>query len=135
SHSTAPNRRFPDLITQRLVKAALTGSAAPYDETALSVLALHCNLQEANATKVERQVKKSAAALLLQRRVGESFNGVITAVSDKGTYGRIFDPPAEGRVMQNEAGLRVGTTLRVKLLSTDFERGFLDFANLDRHTD
>jgi exoribonuclease-2 len=132
AHSTAPNRRFPDLITQRLLKAALADTNAPYDAAELSALALHCNLQEANAAKVERQVKKSAAALLLGRRVGEAFNGVITGASEKGTYVRIFDPPAEGRVVQHEAGLRVGDAVRVKLVATDFERGYLDFVNLGR---
>jgi exoribonuclease-2 len=129
THSTAPNRRFPDLITQRLVKAALADTSAPYDAAELSALAVHCNVQETNATKVERQVKKSAAALVLKRRVGELFNGVITGASEKGTYVRIFDPPVEGRVVQNEAGLRVGATVRVKLVATDFERGYLDFVN------
>ena len=132
THSTAPNRRFPDLITQRLLKSALSDTNAPYDSTELSALAVHCNLQEENATKVERQVKKSAAALVLERRVGEMFNGVITGASEKGTYVRIFDPPVEGRVVHNEAGLRVGDVVRVKLVATDFERGYLDFVNVDR---
>jgi len=130
AHSTAPNRRFPDLITQRLVKAALTDTSAPYDAAELSALAIHCNLQEENATKVERQVKKSAAALVLGRRIGEAFDGVITGASEKGTYVRIFDPPVEGRVVRNEAGLRVGTAVKVKLTATDFERGYLDFVSL-----
>jgi exoribonuclease-2 len=132
THSTAPNRRFPDLITQRLLKAALADSGWPYDEAELSALADHCNVQETNAAKVERQVKKSAAALVLERRVGETFNGVITGVSEKGTYVRIFHPVVEGRVVKNEAGLRVGDTVRVKLMATDFERGYLDFVTLDR---
>jgi exoribonuclease-2 len=132
THSTAPNRRFPDLITQRLLKAALTGTGAPYDADELSALVVHCNLQEQNAAKVERQVKKSAAALLLERRVGETFNGVITGASAEGTYVRIFDPAVEGRVMHNEAGLKVGDKVQVKLVATDFERGYLDFVNSDR---
>jgi exoribonuclease-2 len=132
AHSTAPNRRFADLITQRLVKAALSDAAAPYDGTELAALAIHCNLQEENATKVERQVKKAAAALLLGRRIGESFDGVITGASEKGTYVRVFDPPVEGRMVRNEEGLRVGTKVRVKLVATDFERGYLDFADLER---
>jgi exoribonuclease-2 len=131
SHSTAPNRRFPDLITQRLLKAALTDADASYDEAELSALAVHCNLQEENATKVERQVKKSAAALLLGRRIGEGFSGVITGASEKGTYVRIFDPVVEGRVVRNEAGLKVGDAVRVKLVATDFERGYLDFVRSD----
>jgi exoribonuclease-2 len=129
THSTAPNRRFPDLITQRLVKTALGNSNPPYDGAELSALADHCNLQQENAAKVERQVKKSAAALVLAPRVGETFNGVITGASAQGTYVRIFDPPAEGRVVKNEGGLAVGDTVGVKLVATDFERGFLDFVN------
>ena len=132
THSTAPNRRFPDLITQRLLKAALSNASAPYDAAELSALVAHCNLEEENATKVERQVKKSAAALVLARRVGETFNGVITGVSDKGTFVRIFDPAVEGRVVKNDAGLAVGDTVRVKLVGTNFERGFLDFQTMDR---
>jgi exoribonuclease-2 len=132
AHSTAPNRRFPDLITQRLVKAALIDASAPYDAAELSALAMHCNLQEENATKVERQVKKSAAALVLGRHIGRAFDGVITGASEKGTYVRIFDPPVEGRVVRNEAGLRVGTAVKVKLVATDFERGYLDFVDLGR---
>jgi len=132
THSTAPNRRFPDLITQRLLKAALNDTGAPYDAAELSALAVHCNLQAENATKVERQVKKSAAALVLTPRVGETFNGVITGASEKGTYVRIFDPVVEGRVVKNEEGLAVGDTVRVKLVATDFERGYLDFLNIDR---
>ena len=132
THSTAPNRRFPDLVTQRLVKAALGDSTAPYDEAELSALVIHCNVQEEAATKVERQVRKSAAALLLAGRIGAVFEGVVTGASDKGTYVRIFDPPVEGRVVQNEAGLKVGDTVSVKLLHTDFERGWLDFACLGR---
>jgi exoribonuclease-2 len=132
THSTAPNRRFPDLVTQRLVKAALRDSSVAYDADELSALAAHCNLQEENATKVERQVKKSAAALVLAPRVGETFNGVITGASDKGTFVRVFDPTVEGRVVKNDAGLRVGDTVHVKLVATDFERGYLDFVNMGR---
>lgn len=128
SHSTAPNRRFPDLVTQRLLKAALADAPAPYDATALAAIAAHCSLQESNASKVERQVKKSAAALVLARRIGDRFAGVVTGASDKGTYVRIFDPAVEGRVMRGERGLRVGDKVDVELVRTDFERGYLDFA-------
>jgi exoribonuclease II len=130
THATAPNRRFPDLITQRLLKAALADASAPYDAGELSALATHCNVQEENATKVERQVKKSAAALLLTGRIGQIFDGIITGASGKGTYARIFDPPVEGRVVHNEAGLKVGDTVKVKLTGTDFERGWLDFVSV-----
>ena len=128
SHSTAPNRRFPDLITQRLVKAALTGQAAPYPEETLVALARHCTEQEDNANKVERQVRKSAAALLLLHRVGERFAGLVTGASAKGTWVRIGAPPIEGRVVRGFAGMDVGDRVSVELLGVDVERGFIDFA-------
>lgn len=127
THSTAPNRRFPDLITQRLLKAALAGAAAPYAEGDLEGLAVHCTEQEDNADKVERQVRKSAAALLLEKRVGEQFDAVVTGASEKGTWVRVFDPPVEGKLVQGFEGLAVGMKLRVKLIATDVERGFIDF--------
>jgi exoribonuclease-2 len=128
SHSTAPNRRFPDLTTQRLVKAALAGSPVPYSRDDLAVLARHCTLQEDNAAKVERQVRKSAAALLMRSRVGERFTGIVTGASDKGTWVRIFKPVAEGRVVTGFQGWDVGDRVQVELVSTDVERGFIDFA-------
>src|SRR5438552_2155465 len=127
THSTAPNRRFPDLITQRLLKAALAGRPTPYAEGELQDLAAHCTEQEDNADKVERQVRKSAAALLLEKRVGEQFNAIVTGVSDKGTWVRVFDPPVEGKLVQGFQNLDVGKKLRVKLIATDVERGFIDF--------
>jgi exoribonuclease-2 len=127
THSTAPNRRFPDLITQRLLKAALSGAAAPYAEGDLEGLAVHCTEQEDAADKVERQVRKSAAALLLEKRVGERFDAVVTGASEKGTWVRVFDPPVEGKLVQGFEGLAVGKKLRVKLIATDVERGFIDF--------
>jgi exoribonuclease-2 len=127
SHSTAPNRRFPDLITQRLVKAALADSGEPYDAAELAALAVHCTEQASNATKVERRVRKSAAALVLEHQIGQTFAGVVTGASAKGTYVRIFDPPVEGRIMRGFASLRVGATVDVKLTAVNFERGFLDF--------
>ena len=127
THSTATNRRFPDLITQRLLKAALSGQASPYAEGELGDLAVHCTEQEDNADKVERQVRKSAAALLLEKRVGDRFDGVVTGVSEKGTWVRIFDPPVEGKLVHGSEGLEVGRKLRVKLIATDVERGFIDF--------
>ena len=128
SHTTAPNRRFPDLLTHRLLKAAIDGKPAPYSMGELAGLAARCTEMESAATKVERQVRKSAAALLLKDRIGEVFEGVITGAADKGTFVRVFDPPVEGRVMRGESGLKVGDKLRVSLVATDFERGFLDFA-------
>jgi VacB/RNase II family 3'-5' exoribonuclease len=130
SHSTAPNRRFPDLITHRLVKAAIANTPAPYSVEELNALALHCTEQEDNAAKVERQVQKSAAALLLSSRVGEKFDAIVTGASEKGTWVRIFHPAVEGKVEAGAEGLDVGDSVRVKLTKTDVERGFIDFIRL-----
>ena len=127
THATAPNRRFSDLVTQRLLKAALGDQPSPYGIAELKAIAGHCTVQEGNISKVERQVHKSAAVLLLEKRVGESFDGLVTGAADKGTWVRILDPPAEGRLVQGAQGLLVGDKVRVTLVSTDFERGFLDF--------
>jgi exoribonuclease-2 len=127
AHSTAPNRRFPDLVTHRLVKAALGDGPAPYSVDELAEIAVHCTLQEGNVAKVERQVCKSAAILLLEGRVGERFDGVITGAADKGTWVRIFNPPVEGRIVRGFEGRRVGDQVHVVLVHTDFDRGFLDF--------
>lgn len=126
-HSTAPNRRFPDLITLRLLKAALAGVKPPYSNDELDELAAHCTAQEDAAQKVERQLRKSEAALLLHSRIGQRFDGVVTGSSDKGTWVRIFEPPAEGRLTGGLPALKVGQPLRVKLVSTSVERGFIDF--------
>lgn len=130
THSTAPNRRFPDLVTQRLLKAALAGRDVPYSETQLSVLAGHCTQMEDAASKVERQVRKSAAALLLQERVGQRFAAIVTGASPKGTWVRLLQPPVEGKVTQGSAGLDVGDKVEVELRSTDVERGFIDFVRV-----
>jgi VacB/RNase II family 3'-5' exoribonuclease len=132
THSTAPNRRFPDLITQRLLKAALSGRPPPYRDDELGELALHSTEQEDNATKVERQVRKSAAALLLESRVGERFDGIVTGAAAKGTWVRIAHPTAEGKVVLGYKGLDVGDHVAVELVSTDVERGFVDFARVGR---
>ncbi len=128
THSTAPNRRFPDLIAQRLLKAALTGQAPPYSVDELTTLAGHCTDQEDNAEKVERQVRKSAAALLLAPRIGARFDGIVTGASDKGTWVRISQPAAEGRIVRGFGGLDVGEAVRVQLVHTDVARGFIDFS-------
>ena len=128
THATAPNRRFSDLVTQRLLKTALADQPSPYGISELSAIAMHCTVQEGNIAKVERQVHKSAAVLLLERRVGEACDGVVTGAAEKGTWMRVFDPPVEGRIVQGMQGLRVGDKVRATLVSTDFERGFLDFA-------
>jgi exoribonuclease-2 len=126
-HSTAPNRRFPDLITQRLLKAALTGQPAPYANAELDALARHCTQKENDIKKVERQVVKSAAAMLLETRRGEQFDAFVTGASAKGTWVRILHPPVEGRLTRGFEGLDVGQRLTVKLVYTDVERGFIDF--------
>jgi exoribonuclease-2 len=128
THSTAPNRRYPDLITHRLVKAALAGSPAPYSPAELERLAAHCTEQEDNAQKAERQLRKSAAALLLRPRIGERFDAIVTGASDKGTWARLLAPRVEGKVVRGEAGLDVGDRVRLRLLDVDVERGFIDFA-------
>jgi len=128
THSTAPNRRYPDLVTQRLVKAAIAGAPCPYSVEELEELARHSTEQEDDAAKIERQVKKSAAAMLLAPRKGERFDGVVTGASVKGTWVRVFRPPVEGRVVRGETGLDVGERVRVELVDTDVERGFIDFA-------
>jgi len=130
SHSTAPNRRYPDLITQRLLKAALAGQPLPYSNDELAALARHCTEQEDSATKVERQVRKSAAALLLEARIGARFEAIVTGSSAKGTWVRIAQPAAEGRLIRGSADLDVGDHIRVELVHTDVERGFVDFARI-----
>jgi exoribonuclease R len=131
THSTAPNRRFPDLITQRLVKATLQNQPPPYPDAELPALASHCTEQEGNAKKVERQIEKSAAAMLLGSRVGSRFEGIVTGASDKGTWVRITDPAAEGRVIKNFQGLDVGNHVHVQLVHVDVARGFIDFAGVN----
>lgn len=128
THSTAPNRRFVDLVTQRLLKAALLGASSPYSEEQLRALAAHCSEQEKDASKVERQINKSAAALLLASRIGERFDAVVTGASAKGTWVRIGRPAAEGKLVRGFEGLDVGDRVRVRLIDVDAARGFLDFA-------
>jgi len=127
AHSTAPNRRYPDLITQRLLKAALKGNPIPYSNDELEELAMHCTKEEDEAKKVERQVTKSAAAILLKSRIGEQFDAIVTGASEKGTWVRLMQPPVEGRLESGFEGLKVGQRLSVKLIRTVVERGFIDF--------
>ncbi|MEI9950235.1 MAG: RNB domain-containing ribonuclease [Pseudomonadota bacterium] len=129
THSTAPNRRFPDLITQRLLKAALSGHAAPYSNDELNALALHCTEQEDNATKGRAtRAKIGRGAAFVFSRGGQQFDAIVTGASPKGTWVRIAHPAAEGRVVRGDHGLDVGDRVRVTLVDTDFERGFVDFA-------
>ncbi len=128
THSTAPNRRFPDLVTQRLLKAALAVAPVPYAAADLEQIATHCTDMEDEAHKVERLVRKAAAALLVESQIGRVFDAIVTGASPKGTWVRIFQPPVEGRVERGFEGLNVGDRLRVRLIHTDAMRGFIDFA-------
>lgn len=127
THSTAPNRRFPDLITSRLLKAALANTPAPYSNAELDALAVHCTRQEDAAQKVERQLRKSEAALLLESRLGERFDAIVTGNAADGVWIRLLNPPAEGKLVHGLNALKVGDKVRVKLVSTNVERGFIDF--------
>ncbi len=127
THSTAPNRRFPDLVTQRILKAVLEGTPMPYGEDELGELARHCTQKEDDANKVERLVTKSAAAMLLSSRIGDEFDAICTGAAEKGTWVRIFQPPIEGRLLYGYEGVDVGNRLTVELIHTDVERGFIDF--------
>jgi exoribonuclease-2 len=127
THSTAPNRRFADLVTQRLLKATAGQGTAPYSESELSAIAAHCTEREDAARKVERLMRKVCAASLLSRRIGEVFDGIITGASPKGTYVRLATFPAEGRVIRGAQGIDVGDRLRVRLASVEIAQGFIDF--------
>ncbi|HEX8128037.1 MAG TPA: RNB domain-containing ribonuclease [Pyrinomonadaceae bacterium] len=129
THSTAPNRRYTDLITQRCLKAAIAGEPPPYTREALEEIAGRCNRMESAARKVERTTEKSAVAVLLSSRRGETFDGIVTGVKERGTFVRLITPPAEGRIIKGEKGLSVGEKIRVRLISTEPERGFIDFAH------
>lgn len=130
SHSTAPNRRFADLVLQRLLHALLGNEGVPYDKLALERIAQRCTEREDAARKVERLMRKVCAASLLRNQIGETFRGVVTGASFKGTYARLFDFPAEGRVVRGERGLDVGNTVKLKLIDLDIENGFIDFARV-----
>ncbi|PKL75812.1 MAG: ribonuclease II [Candidatus Melainabacteria bacterium HGW-Melainabacteria-1] len=130
SHSTAPNRRYPDLVAQRLLKAAIAGLPSPYTKEELDELAKHCTEKEDAANKVERQVAKSAAALLLESRIGERFDAIVTGAGEKGTWVRLLQVPVEGRLSRGYEGMDVGVRLRVELLHTDVDRGFIDFGKI-----
>jgi exoribonuclease-2 len=127
THSTAPNRRYADLVTQRLLKATAASLPGPYPEDELSAIAAHCTEREDAARKVERLMRKVAAASLLSRRVGELFDGIITGASPKGTYVRLLKFPAEGRVVRGTQGIDVGDKVQVRLVSVDVAQGFIDF--------
>jgi VacB/RNase II family 3'-5' exoribonuclease len=127
SHATAPNRRYADLVTQRLAKAALAGADAPYSNDELSAISAHCTEREDAANKVERTMRKVAAALLLAHRIGDVFDGIVTGVSAHGTFARLFHPPAEGMVVHGQHGLDVGDRVKLRLVHTDPHQGYIDF--------
>lgn len=130
THSTAPNRRYGDLVTQRLLKAALANAPAPYTSAELTAIAARCTLKESDERKVERTMRKVVAAQLLHPRVGEVFDAIVTGAVEKGTFVRLTSPPAEGRVIRGEQGMDVGAHVRVRLVSTDPEKGFIDFVRV-----
>jgi exoribonuclease-2 len=127
THSTAPNRRYADLVTQRLLKAAVSGRPAPYSQTELAAIAARCSEREDAARKVERLMRKVAAASVLSHRVGELFSGFITGASPKGTYVRLLEFPTEGRIVRGTDGIDVGDKVKVRLASVDVDQGFIDF--------
>jgi exoribonuclease-2 len=128
THSTAPNRRFPDMVTQRLMKAWLAKAPQPYSADDLNAIAVHCTLMEDNARKVEREMQKRIAAVVLAKRIGQSFPAIVTGVNKYGTFVRTLDPHVDGMVVSGGKGLDVGDKVTVKLVSTDPQRGFIDFA-------
>jgi exoribonuclease-2 len=130
THSTAPNRRFPDMVTQRVLHAMMENKPAPYSDDDLTAIATHCNEADKALRKIERNMQKRVAAVALAHRIGEVFHGVVTGASDKGVYVRVIDPPVEGRVIQGDQGLDVGDRVSVKLLHTDPARAFIDFARV-----
>jgi ribonuclease R len=130
AHSTAPNRRYPDVLTQRLLKAALGGQAVPYQEDELDLLAVHCTETEDIVKKIERQVEKSAAALLLESRLGQQFEAIVTGAAKKGTWVRLLAMPIEGKLVKGSEGLDVGHRVRVQLTDVDVQRGFIDFKRI-----
>jgi len=130
THSTAPNRRFPDLVTQRVLHAMMRNQPAPYSDAELTAIAAHCNDADKALRKIERTMQKRVAAVAMASHIGEVFAAVVTGASDKGVYARVIQPPFEGRVIQGGDGLDVGDKVTVKLLHTDPARAFIDFAKV-----
>ncbi len=130
THSTAPNRRFADLVTQRLVKAVLMSQPAPYSDDQLSAIAQNCTLREDAARKVEREMSKRISAVAMSGRIGEIFDAIVTGVNPHGTFVRVLTPPIEGLLAQGKKGLDVGDRLRVKLIRVDVQQGYIDFARV-----
>lgn len=130
AHTTAPNRRYPDLIMQRLLKSCFFSDAYHYNNEELKGLAAHCTLKEDDAMKVERRVRKSAAAIVLSGKIGHEFDAMVTGASDKGTWVRLYTPPLEGKLTQGSQGVDVGDHIRVKLIYVDINNGYIDFARV-----
>ena len=128
THSTAPNRRFVDVVSQRILKAMLAGQKSPYSDDELTTIAANCTEKEDAAQKVERAMSKRLAALAMQKKVGQLFDAVVTGATDHGTFVRVSQPPIEGLLAQGAQGLDVGDKLRVKLIRTDAQKGYIDFA-------
>lgn len=131
THATAPNRRYPDLIIQRLLKAAMAGRRPPYSFDQLAAIAERCTERTSAANGVERRMRKATAVVLLAGREGQVFNGIVTGVTSHGTFARVLAPPAEGRIISGDEGLAVGDQVRLRLISTDLERGWIDFARVE----
>lgn len=131
THSTAPNRRFPDIVTQRLIKAVLAGQPNPYSDEELETIAANCTAKEDAARKVERDISKRMAALAMQKRIGDTFDAIVTGVTPHGTFVRVLQPRLDGLLAQGSLGVDVGDKLRVRLIRTDVQRGYLDFARID----
>ena len=130
THSTAPNRRFPDVVTQRLIKALLSGQRNPYSDDELTAIAANCTQKENAARKVEREMTKRLAAVALQHRIGEVFDAIVTGVTPHGTFVRVLQPDVEGLLAQGQHGLDVGGKVRAKLIRTDVEKGYIDFVRV-----
>ena len=130
THSTAPNRRFADLVTQRVVKAVLASAPPPYTDDQLTTIARNCTLKEDAARKVERQVRKIAAAMLFSNRIGQRFKAIVTGKKSTGTFVRVLNPPVEGMLVRGDSGVDVGDEIDVELLSTNPKRGFIDFGRV-----
>ncbi|HKR09514.1 MAG TPA: RNB domain-containing ribonuclease, partial [Gemmatimonadaceae bacterium] len=130
THSTAPNRRYADLVTQRIVKAVLANAPPPYNDEELTAIARNCTVKEDAARKVERQVRKIAAAMLFSGKIGQRFSAIVTGKKTAGTFVRVIDPPVEGMLVRGEQGVDVGDEIEVELLSTNIRRGFIDFGRV-----
>ena len=130
THSTAPNRRFADVVTQRLLKACVAGQASPYSDEELAMIAQNCTAREDAARKVEREMSKRLAAVLMRQRIGEVFDAVVTGVTSHGTFVRVLNPHVEGLLARGFEGLDVGDKLQVRLTRTDVQRGYIDFARV-----